>query len=200
MPDPLLIPGPAGAIETVIEHPAGTARGLALVAHPHPLYGGSMGNKVVTTLARLLRELGYITVRSNFRGVGQTEGQYDEGMGETEDLLAVARFIHARHPDLAWSLLGFSFGAFVVQQLSTRLSATRLIMVAPAVSLRPFTAPGAPAHIFQGDADEIIPVAAVAEYAGRINLPLTLIPGAGHFFHGKLIDLREAVRAVIVAP
>lgn len=193
----LLIPGPVGAIETVIEHPVGVTQGLALVAHPHPLYGGSMENKVVTTLARLLRELGYSTVRSNFRGVGQSQGQYDEGIGETEDLLAVTAFVAARHPGLAWSLLGFSFGAFVVQQLSTRIAAERLIMVAPAVSMRPFTAPGAPAHILQGDADEIIPLAAVAEYAERYAVPLTVIPAAGHFFHGKLIDLREAAKTAL---
>lgn len=192
----ILIPGPAGVIETVIEALSIAPVGLALVAHPHPLHGGSMENKVVTTLAKLMRELGYITVRSNFRGVGQTAGQYDEGVGETADLLAVTQFVSTRFPSMDWSLLGFSFGAFVQQQLSTRMTAQRLLMVAPAVSMRPFTTPGAPAHIFQGDADEVIPFEAVAAYAAREAIALTVIPGAGHFFHGKLIDLREAVRCV----
>ena len=199
-----LLPGPVGPIETVIETPEGTPRGLALIAHPHPLHGGTMDNKVVTTLARAALAAGHIAVRSNFRGVGQTAGVHDHGLGECDDLDAITQILSERFPGLDWTLLGFSFGAFVQQQLSLRLptkqALRQVILVAPAVTLRPFGAIGGPASIVQGDQDEIIPLAAVRDYAQAQAIRLFVMPEAGHFFHGKLLDLRAQVGALLERP
>ncbi len=196
-----LLPGPVGPIETVIETPQGIPTGLALIAHPHPLHGGTMDNKVVTTLARAAIAAGLVAVRSNFRGVGQSAGVHDHGLGECDDLAAITRILNERFPGLDWTLLGFSFGAFVQQQLSLHLSAEQslrqVILVAPAVTLRPFGAIGGPATIVQGDQDEIIPLAAVRDYAQAQAIRLIVIPEAGHFFHDKLLDLRAQVSALL---
>ncbi len=205
MREHLLLPGPAGPIETVIETPEGAPRGLALIAHPHPLHGGTMDNKVVTTLARAALAAGLVAVRSNFRGVGQSAGVHDHGLGECDDLAAITRILSERFPGLDWTLLGFSFGAFVQQQLSLRLPATQppeqalrqVILVAPAVTLRPFGAVSGPATILQGDQDEIIPLAAVRDYAQVQGIELIVIPEAGHFFHGKLLDLRAQASTLL---
>ena len=199
-----LLPGPVGPIETVIETPEGTPRGLALIAHPHPLHGGTMDNKVVTTLARAALAAGLVAVRSNFRGVGQSAGVHDHGLGECDDLDAITQILSERFPGLDWTLLGFSFGAFVQQQLSLRLptgqTLRQVILVAPAVTLRPFGAIGGPAAILQGDQDEIIPLAAVRDYAQAQAIRLIVMPEAGHFFHGKLLDLRAQVGALLERP
>ena len=198
-----LLPGPVGPIETVIETPEGSPTGLALIAHPHPLHGGTMDNKVVTTLARAALAAGLVAVRSNFRGVGQSAGVHDHGLGECDDLSALTQAIGERYPTLDWTLLGFSFGAFVQQQLSLRLPVgqrlRQVILVAPAVTLRPFGAIGGPATLLQGDQDEIIPLAAVRDYAQAHELNLVIVPEAGHFFHGKLLDLRAQVSALLMA-
>lgn len=203
MREHLLLPGPVGPIETIIETPEGPATGLALIAHPHPLYGGTMDNKVVTTLARAALTAGLIAVRSNFRGVGQTAGVHDHGLGECDDLAALTQTIGKRYPGLDWTLLGFSFGAFVQQQLSQRLpigqTLRQVILVAPAVTLRPFGTISGTATILQGDQDEIIPLAAVREYAQTHAINLIVVPEAGHFFHGKLLDLRAQVYALLTA-
>lgn len=197
------LPGPVGPIETVIETPDTPPTGLALIAHPHPLHGGTMDNKVVTTLARATLAAGLITVRSNFRGVGQSAGVHDHGFGECDDLAAIVQIISHRHPGLDWTLLGFSFGAFVQQQLSQRMpigqSLRQVILVAPAVTLRPFGAIDGPATILQGDQDEIIPLATVQKYAQAQGLNLIVVPEAGHFFHGKLLDLRAQVGTLLEA-
>jgi alpha/beta superfamily hydrolase len=199
MREHLLLPGPVGPIETVIETPQGSPAGLALIAHPHPLHGGTMDNKVVTTLARAALTAGLVAVRSNFRGVGQSAGVHDHGLGECDDLAALTQIIGARYPELDWTLLGFSFGAYVQQQLSLRLPVgqglKQVILVAPAVTLRPFGIVNGPATILQGDQDEIIPLASVRAYAQTQGLNLVIIPNAGHFFHGKLLDLRAQVSA-----
>jgi len=204
MREHLLLPGPAGPIETVIEVPEGAPAGLALIAHPHPLHGGTMDNKVVTTLARAALSAGFVAVRSNFRGVGQSAGVHDHGHGECDDLSALTQIIGERYPGLDWTLLGFSFGAFVQQQLSLRLPVgqhlRQVILVAPAVTLRPFGAVNGPATLLQGDQDEIIPLAAVRAYAQTHALNLVVVPEAGHFFHGKLLDLRSAVSTLLTAP
>jgi len=204
MREHLLLPGPAGPIETVIEVPEGAPAGLALIAHPHPLHGGTMDNKVVTTLARAALSAGFVAVRSNFRGVGQSAGVHDHGHGECDDLSALTQIIGERYPGLDWTLLGFSFGAFVQQQLSLRLPVgqhlRQVILVAPAVTLRPFGAVNGPATLLQGDQDEIIPLAAVRAYAQTHALNLVVVPEAGHFFHGKLLDLRSAVSTLLAAP
>lgn len=192
----LRIKGPAGAIETVIEEPACEPRGLALVAHPHPLRGGSLDNKVAWTLARAALACGLIAVRPNFRGVGESEGEFDHGVGETEDLLAVANAVSSHYGALLWTLLGFSFGAYVQQRVAQRLHAERLIMVGPAVSMYEFEPTQMPATIIHGDQDEVIPFAAARDYAEAHHIPLIVVEGCGHFFHGRLRELQEHVEVL----
>ena len=182
-----------GAIETLIEDPEAGRVGLALIAHPHPLHGGSLDNKVVWTIAKAALECGYVAVRPNFRGVGASDGEYDHGIGETDDLLTVAAAVGAYFADLKWSLLGFSFGAFVQHRLSHRLPAERLVMVGPAVSMYAFEPPAIRTDIIHGERDELIPLGVVQDYATRLKIPLHVIPGAGHFFHGKLGVLKQTL-------
>ncbi|MDH4172739.1 MAG: alpha/beta fold hydrolase [Betaproteobacteria bacterium] len=181
--------GPAGDIECAVDEPRAAARGIALVAHPHPLFGGTRDNKVVQTLARALVELGYAAWRPNFRGVGASEGAYDEGRGEVDDLAAVLEHLQADHPVLA----GFSFGAAMQAQLAARVAAHRLVLVGLAVNH--FAAPAVPAGtlLIHGENDETVPIAAVRAWAAPQRLPVIVVPGADHFFHRKLPDLRAAV-------
>lgn len=195
----LRVKGQAGAIETVIERPAGAPRGLALIAHPHPLHGGSLENKVVSMLARAALQSGYVAVRPNFRGVGKSEGEYDHGVGETEDMLAVATAVEPGFPGLAWSLLGFSFGAYVQHRVAGHMPVKRLVMVGPAVGMYEFSPPPARADIVHGEADELIPLGIVADYAHRHSIPLHVVPGAGHFFHGRLLEVRARIAALLEA-
>ena len=188
----LRIPVSVGKLETVIDDPETGRRGLLLVAHPHPLHGGSLDNKVVTTIAKAANEAGWVSVRPNFRGVGMSDGEFDAGVGETEDLLAVARFVEASYPDLPWALAGFSFGAFVQHRLRQALPARRLILVAPAVTMYEFDPVPPDTQVIFGDADELIPPAAIQLWAGQQKLAAKAIPGAGHFFHGKLKELKQA--------
>ena len=187
---------PVGKIETVIEDPEEGRRGLALIAHPHPLHGGSLDNKVAWTLARAAVNQGLVAIRPNFRGVGASEGAFDHGIGETEDLLGIAASIAPHYPDLPWTLMGFSFGAYVQHRVAAELSAERLIMVGPAVSMYAFDSPAIPAHIIHGMEDELIPIAAVRTYAHSHHIPLHEIEGAGHFFHGKLKPLQTLVESL----
>lgn len=196
----LRIQGPAGAIETVLEEPAGAPRGLALVAHPHPLHGGSLDNKVAWTLARAALACGLVAIRPNFRGVGKSEGTFDHGVGETEDLLAVVRAMQARYGALPWTLLGFSFGAYVQQRLARHLAAQRLILVAPAVSLYEFAPPATATVILHGDRDEVVPFAAAQAYAEAHAIPLVVLADCGHFFHGRLRTLQEHVERLLCRP
>jgi len=188
----LRIPVSVGKLETVIDDPETGRRGLLLVAHPHPLHGGSLDNKVVTTLAKAANEAGWVSVRPNFRGVGMSDGEFDAGIGEAEDLLAVARFVEMSYPDLPWALAGFSFGAFVQHRLRQELPAQRLILVAPAVTLYEFDPVPPDTGVIYGDADELIPPATIRLWAEQQQLALKAIPGAGHFFHGKLKELKQA--------
>lgn len=171
----------------------GEPRGLALIAHPHPLQGGSLDNKVTFTLARAALACGLVAVRSNFRGVGESEGGYDEGQGESDDLLLLADWAETAYGALPWTLLGFSFGAFVQHRVAARLPARRLIMVGPAVGRFGFDAPPIPATIIHGAEDEIVPLDAVQGYAERWAVPLTVLEGTGHFFHGRLKELQTLV-------
>ncbi len=192
----LRIKGPAGAIETVIEEPPEAPVGLAMVAHPHPLRGGSLDNKVAWTLARAALACGMIAVRPNFRGVGESEGAFDHGVGESEDLLAVAAAVTAHYGDMPWTLMGFSFGAYVQQRVARRLHAARLIMVGPAVSMYEFEPIPIPATIIHGREDEVIPFAAARDYAVAHQIPLIEVAGTGHFFHGKLRELQNLVESL----
>lgn len=183
-------------IETVVELPEGAPAGLALIAHPHPLRGGSLDNKVTWCLAKAALAAGLVAVRPNFRGVGASSGAHDHGIGETGDLLAVAEVIGANHPGLAWTLMGFSFGCYVQQRVARILPAQRLIMVGPAVSMYDFGAPAIPTTIIHGAEDEIIPLAAARAYAETHGLPLHVLEGTGHFFHGRLRELQSLVASL----
>jgi len=186
-----LVAGPAGRIECAVDDPAASPRGMALIAHPHPLFGGTLDNKVVQTLARAFVELGYETWRPNFRGVGQTEGAHDEGRGELEDLHAILKSRDAENPVLA----GFSFGAAVVGQLAGRVKPERLVLVGLGVNR--LAVPNVPADtlVIHGEKDDTVPLSAVLDWARPQDLPVVLVPGADHFFHRKLQVLRTIVQS-----
>ncbi|HJT96783.1 MAG TPA: alpha/beta fold hydrolase [Rhodanobacteraceae bacterium] len=199
----LLLPGPAGAIEIACGVPESDARdGVAIVCHPHPLEGGTMFNKVVTTLDRTLVELGLATVRFNFRGVGKSEGTHDEGRGESEDLVAVVDWVRREKPGAALWLAGFSFGSYVTLRVGAGLAPSQMILIAPPVGrwdFAPIVWPSCPVLIVQGESDDIVDARAVVEWAEAQTPPPTLVrmPDTGHFFHRRLIDLRGAVRNAV---
>lgn len=194
----LCIAGPAGALETLLEEPEGERRlAFGVVCHPHPLHGGTLDNKVVHTLARALHDLGAPTLRFNFRGVGASEGAFANGIGETDDALAAVAWGRARWPGAAPWLLGFSFGAAVAIRAAAQAGAQRLVTVAPAVGrvAAGQAAPRCPWLLIQGDADEVIDASQVLAWASRQIPPpkVHVLREAGHFFHGRLPELREAV-------
>lgn len=190
----MLIDGPVGPIDVALNDPGAARRGIALIAHPHPLQGGTRDNKVVTTLARAFFTLGYCPARPNFRGVGATAGIHDGGIGETDDLLAVVEHLRSRFGDLPVLLAGFSFGAFVQTRVVRRLSAERLALIAPAVN-RFDDAGSVPEDtlVVHGDADDVVPLDAVLRWARPQGLPIVVIPGGEHFFHGRLGQLQKIV-------
>lgn len=199
----LLLPGPAGNIEVFIE-PSDAPQGLALIAHPHPLFGGTAENKVVTTLARTFRDLHCIALRPQFRGVGQSQGHHDAGRGETDDLQAVLEWGLTRYGDLPVMLAGFSFGAHVIARLAQRLDQqgrppARLVLVGTAagriVDHRVYDTPPVPAStlIIHGSDDDTVPLANVLAWAETQELPVVVIPGADHFFHRRLHLIRRLV-------
>ena len=191
----LLLDGAAGAIETDLTDPGDSRVAIALIAHPHPLMGGTKDNKVVTTLARTFHALGCVTLRPNFRGVGASAGVHDEGRGETDDLVAVVRWAIARYGDLPLTCAGFSFGGFVQTRVAAVLKPAKLVLVAPAVSRFETGAVPAGTLVIFGEQDEIVLLADAFNWARPQNLPVTVIPGAVHFFHGKLSVLRDIVAA-----
>lgn len=191
------IQGPSGALECVVEEPVrpGATPPLAVICHPHPLHGGTLDNKVAQTLARAFLQLGYRTVRFNFRGVEQSAGVWGEGPGEVEDALAVIRYF--REPGQPLALAGFSFGGYVATQAAAHQAAQdpahRLVLVGPAVDTFPMAAAPAGTLIIQGEADDVVPLSSVLRWAGEQSLPVTVIPRAGHFFHGQLGVLKSLV-------
>ncbi len=190
-----LIDGPAGKIEIDINDPGASRRGVALIAHPNPAQGGTKDNKVVTTLAKSFFSLGYVAVRPNFRGVGASEGMHDSGRGETEDLLAVAACAKRRFGDLPLLLAGFSFGGFVQTRVAQRVAAQRLVLVGPAVNRFPAQAVPRNTLVIHGEYDEVVPLAAVLDWARAQDLPIVVVPGCEHFFHGRLGVLSQIVLA-----
>jgi len=198
----IAIAGPAGRLEALIEEPAPgepAPRLAAVVCHPHPLFGGTLHNKVVHTLARTLRGGGAATLRFNFRGVGASEGDHDGLAGEADDALAAVAAARARWPGLPLVLAGFSFGAAIAIRVAAEARAQWLVSVAPAVdrvSLDGFAAPACDWLIVQGDADEVVAPATVVAWAARhaSAARLRLLPGVGHFFHGHLHELADCVR------
>lgn len=199
-----MIAGSVGQLECALDLPDAeqfpTPVGLALVAHPHPLFGGTMDNKVAQTLARTFLALGYVAVRMNFRGVGKSEGVHDHGAGETDDMALLLAHMRARYPALPLALAGFSFGTFVQAQLQQRLSAQadgsqaeRLVLVGTAAGKWPM--PPAPANtiLVHGEQDDTIPLSAVLDWARPQELPVVVIPGSDHFFHRKLQHIKNVV-------
>lgn len=191
-----LIQGPAGQLELAIDEPSGPPQGVALLLHPLPTHGGTMDNKVVQSLARAALALGLRAVRVNFRGVGASEGQFDHGVGEVDDAWAAAQA--AIDPALPFYLGGFSFGAYVATRLAERLQQVgqplhRLALIGLAASR--FPAQQVPAHSFvlHGELDDVVPLSAVMDWARPQALPVTVLPGAGHFFHGQQVLLKELV-------
>ena len=203
--------GAAGLVEVLVDEPTALPaiglplRGTAVIAHPHPLFGGTMDNKVVQTLARAFVQCGWRAVRFNFRGVGKSDGIYDEGRGEVDDMLAMATHFA---PEGSLALAGFSFGAFVtshaVQALSPTRAIDKLVLVGTAAT-RFQVAPIAPelherTLIVHGELDETVPLADVMNWARPQNLPVTVVPGGEHFFHGQLPLLRSLVVRHLSAP
>ena len=185
-----LVAGPAGNIECVVDEPKGRpSRGMVLVAHPHPLFGGTLDNKVVQTLARAFVELGYTAWRPNFRGVGASEGAHDEGRGEVEDLAAVIEFARSEKPVLA----GFSFGAAIQTRLAQRVTPERMVLVGVAVKHLEAMPVPADTILIHGEEDRTVPLADVLAWARPQDLPVVVVPGADHFFHRRLQILRAII-------
>lgn len=190
----LRVPGPAGEIECALDLPAeGTPRGLAVLCHPHPQHGGTMDNKVVQTLARACVQMGWRSVRFNFRGVGASGGTWDEGRGEIEDALAVVAAM--RQGDEPLLLGGFSFGGFVASHVAQRVQPApqRLVLVGPATSRFDVAAVPADTLVVHGEQDEVVPLSATLDWARPQSLPVVVVPGGGHFFHGQLPLLKSIV-------
>ncbi len=204
----LQLEGPVGRIEVLRDAPAEGAkpRGVAVIAHPHPLFGGTMDNKVVQTLARAFVQCGWAALRFNFRGVGATEGVHDEGWGEAEDFLAV---VQQCAPEGPLALAGFSFGSFVMSQTLATLWPSRqiekLVFVGAAASRFQMAQVPQELHertlVIHGEHDDTVPLAAVMDWARPQVLPVTVVPGGSHFFHGQLLLLKSlVVRHLTAAP
>jgi alpha/beta superfamily hydrolase len=200
-----MLDGPAGKLEAIsdIALPADARRGVAVVCHPHPLQGGTMHNKVVTMAERALRESGLDTVRFNFRGTGASQGEYDDGHGEGDDLAAVVAWVRQVRPDDALWLAGFSFGSYVSISNAVRLYADALISIAPPVGRWKFeeiALPTCPWLIVQGEADEIVEPQAVFDWVDALEHKPELVrmPDTSHFFHRRLMDLRGAIKHAVL--
>ena len=190
------IAGPAGVLQCAIDEPAEAVRGVMVVCHPHPLHGGTMDNKVVQTVARAGLQQGLRTVRFNFRGIGESAGAWDNGQGEVDDALAVINAYRAAALPL-W-VAGFSFGGYVASQAGARLAtqgapATGLVLVGPAT--RNFEVAAVPEGtlVIHGEADDVVPLQATLDWARPQSLPVVVVPGVGHFFHGQLPLLKSLV-------
>lgn len=185
----------AGHLEGIAHIPDSAPRAIAVVAHPLPTMGGTMENKVVTTLAKTFAELGFVALRFNFRGVGTSGGAFDSGNGEMEDVLAVVRHAQQEYGDLPLLLSGFSFGAYVQARAAQHLHPHphKMVLIAPAVGH--FAMPPVPHNtlLVHGELDEVVPLADVLQWARPLHLPIVVLPGAEHFFHGQLNQIRQIV-------
>jgi alpha/beta superfamily hydrolase len=203
----LHLTGPAGQLETIVSPPAAeSAPIIGIICHPHPLHGGTMQNKVVSTLARTFYDLGLWSIRFNFRGIGSSEGQYDEGRGELEDLLAVAAFAQQQFPAHSIWLAGFSFGAYIAMQGAAHLTIAtqvkQLITIAPAVNYFASAPPlkiHCPWLLAMGEKDELVPIDTVKDWVKQQSVLIQTIylPEVGHFFHGQLLELREKLKTAL---
>jgi uncharacterized protein len=187
------VDGPAGRIECAIDAPAGEPRGTAIVCHPHPQHGGTMDNKVVQTLTRAVLQLGWRSVRFNFRGIGASQGAWDDGVGEVDDALAVIAALRSGPLLLA----GFSFGAYVATQAAARLpddaKAVQMVLVGPSTQKQSPGVVPADTVVIHGEIDDVVPLAATLDWARPQSLPVIVFPGVGHFFHGQLGLLKTVV-------
>jgi alpha/beta superfamily hydrolase len=192
----VMVDGEAGTIETVIDFPAQPPRGIALVAHPNPLMGGTLDNKVAKTLARVFYELGYLSLRPNFRGVGASAGVHDEGRGETDDMIVVLDYARTRFGDLPTVLGGFSFGSFVQTRVAQRIAVERMVLIGAAAGRLAAETVPADTILIHGELDEIVPLKDVFDWARPQELPVIVIPGADHFFHRRLHIIRNIVSSM----
>ena len=193
----LFIPAPHGRLEAIFKEPAGTRKGLGLVCHPHPLGGGTMHNKVVFRVAAGLVDAGLATLRFNFRGVGASTGTHGEIAGGVEDVRTALDHLSTTYPHEEITLAGFSFGGYVAAEAARRLpegaKASRLVLIAPSTQKERVPAVPANTLVVHGDADDVVPLAATLDWARPQSLPVTVVPGAGHFFHGQLTLLKNIV-------
>jgi alpha/beta superfamily hydrolase len=199
----LFIDGPVGKLESILERPGeGALAGAAVVCHPHPQHGGTMHNKVAHTLARAFLRSGFETLRFNFRGTEQSEGDYDNGVGELDDALAAIEFMRARHGAFPLWLAGFSFGAAIAVKAAVATHVDGLVSVAPAISRFATgleSQPDCPWLVVQGDEDELVDVEETVAWLDSLEPgpEFLVIPGGEHFFHGLLPELRESVMQFI---
>lgn len=194
------IPGPAGVLEAVMHLPATeNFSRVGIVCHPHPLQQGTMHNKVVTTVVKTFNSLGIPCVRFNYRGVGNSSGEYGEVVGEVADCLAVVNWLKQKYPHAELYLAGFSFGAYIAAETASKVETKQLISIAPAVERMPYAqlpSIACPWLVIQGEDDDVVtPDAVYAWFETLMNPDKTLIkvPGAGHFFHGKLVDMQRII-------
>jgi alpha/beta superfamily hydrolase len=187
------IAGPAGTLEVAFNVPEGALRGIALIAHPHPLQGGTLDNKVVQTLAKTFAALGYAAVRFNFRGVGLSEGQFADGIGETDDALAALAAAKLEFGELPVALAGFSFGSYVQTRVAHVITAERLVLIGPAVKRFPIEVVPPDTIVIHGEEDDVVALADVLAWARPQQLPIMVFPGCGHFFHGRLPQLQRVI-------
>ncbi|WP_287878008.1 alpha/beta fold hydrolase [Aquitalea sp.] len=192
----IVVAGPVGGLETIVVLPQAAIRGVAVICHPNPLQGGTNTNKVVQTTAKALSQLGYACYCPNLRGVGESEGGHDHGIGEVDDVLAVIAHARSEHGELPLALAGFSFGGFVAARTRAVIEADKLLLMGVAVGKYEIPTPSVPADtlVIHGEEDEVIPLSAVMDWARPQDLPVLVFPGAGHFFHGKLVKLGQMIQ------
>ncbi|MES2959572.1 MAG: alpha/beta fold hydrolase [Pseudomonadota bacterium] len=192
------VAGPVGDLECAIDTPEGALQGTAVVCHPHPQHGGTMDNKVVATLARAFVQCGWRAVRFNFRGIGRSAGSWDDGRGEIDDALAVIAAL--REPARPLALAGFSFGGYVASHAAASLEPARLVLVGPATANFVVAPVPSDTLVIHGEADDVVPLAATLDWARPQALPVLVVPGVGHFFHGQLPLLKALVVRHLSAP
>lgn len=200
----LWIDGPAGKLQTIYLPAEGKVQGVAVINHPNPLHGGTFTNKVIQTAAKAYAKLGFHCYLPNLRGVGESDGSHDYGRGETDDCVAVIDFARAQHPEAAQLLLsGFSFGGYVATFAAKQREPDALVLLGPAVGIYPVPAPAVPdvakTLLVHGETDDVVPLQNALDWSAPQNLPLTVLPQASHFFHGKLIPLRDTLLRFVPA-
>ncbi|HEX7810610.1 MAG TPA: alpha/beta fold hydrolase [Burkholderiales bacterium] len=192
-PQRLSIDGPAGNLEIAVNDPGEDRQGIAVLAHPHPLYGGTLDNKVVQTLAKAFVALGYCALRLNFRGVGASDGVFDDGRGELEDFMALVGYARRKYGSAELAIGGFSFGGYVAAAVAEKLAPAHLVLAAPAVGRFPVGSVQSNTLVVHGEEDDVVPLKDVLDWARPQQLPVIVFPGAGHFFHGSLVTLQQLV-------